>query len=274
MFELLFEAVKRPVLYERTPELFWDDPHISSQMLEAHLNPDWDAASRKHAFIDASAAWIRSLLPESAALLDLGCGPGLYTKRFAEAGLRVTGMDYSRRSIEYARARDEKSEYLYQNYLTLDFTDAFDAATLIYCDYGALTPAEREILLARVRRALKPGGLFLFDVFTPAQYPDRTEASRVERRASGGFWSPEPYVCLFHRYIYEPNVCLDQHVVLTRENLRRYHIWDTFYTPEELSAEVLPAGFRVLDYFGDAAGAPYHGESPTLCALLQKTEEP
>lgn len=37
----------RPGLWERSAEPFWDGEHISKDMLEAHLNPMVDAASRK-----------------------------------------------------------------------------------------------------------------------------------------------------------------------------------------------------------------------------------
>ncbi|MCL2059224.1 MAG: class I SAM-dependent methyltransferase, partial [Oscillospiraceae bacterium] len=171
-FAELRKLLARPTLHERTGEKFWDDPYISKQMLKAHLDPETDAASRKPEFIERSVEWICSLVPGGARLLDIGCGPGLYTKRFAGRGLRVTGMDISENSINYAREHDPDSTYIVQNYLKMDidglgFAGAFDIITLIWCDYGALVPEERRVLLGHVGRALKPGGLFLFDVFTP-----------------------------------------------------------------------------------------------------------
>ncbi|HOJ15222.1 MAG TPA: class I SAM-dependent methyltransferase, partial [Deltaproteobacteria bacterium] len=47
-------------------------------------------------------------------ILDLGCGPGLYTKRLSDAGYDVTGMDYSRRSIAYAKEHDTETRYIYR----------------------------------------------------------------------------------------------------------------------------------------------------------------
>jgi 2-polyprenyl-3-methyl-5-hydroxy-6-metoxy-1,4-benzoquinol methylase len=99
----LLNLCKRPVLWERSGQQMWDDEHISKGMLEAHLNPNWDAASRKPDFIDRSVAWLHSVIPDGGAILDLGCGPGLYTKRLSDLGYRVTGMDLSRRSIAYAK---------------------------------------------------------------------------------------------------------------------------------------------------------------------------
>lgn len=39
-------------------------------------------------------------------LLDVGCGTGHFSRRFAEAGLEVTGADPDRSALEYARSRD------------------------------------------------------------------------------------------------------------------------------------------------------------------------
>ena len=73
-------------------------------------------------------------LQPGMCILDLGCGPGLYCRRWAQAGLTVTGIDYSRRSIEYAiadaQARNLPVTYRYQNYLEMAYEPVFDAVSL------------------------------------------------------------------------------------------------------------------------------------------------
>jgi 2-polyprenyl-3-methyl-5-hydroxy-6-metoxy-1,4-benzoquinol methylase len=105
MYQDLFNYLKdKPSLYTTSTNKFWDDEHISKGMLEAHLNPDIDPASRNHVFIDRSVEWIgRIAYPrKSPKLLDLGCGPGIYAERFTRRVYQVTGIDFSRRSIRYA----------------------------------------------------------------------------------------------------------------------------------------------------------------------------
>ena len=46
MITTLFHLLKKPALWQRTTEPFWDDEHISKGMLDSHLNPDLDGASR------------------------------------------------------------------------------------------------------------------------------------------------------------------------------------------------------------------------------------
>ena len=74
---------EKPSLYAPSSAPFWDDEHISEYMLKAHLDPEIDAASRRHDFIEQSAKWIAQYckVRPGMKLLDLGCGPGLSAKR-------------------------------------------------------------------------------------------------------------------------------------------------------------------------------------------------
>ncbi|MGL4651844.1 MAG: class I SAM-dependent methyltransferase [Caldilineaceae bacterium] len=263
--------LQRPALYARTSERFWNDPYISTQMLNAHLDPETDAASRKPEFIRQSADWIRSLpLPDRAQLLDIGCGPGLYAKQFAERGLRVTGVDFSANSLTYAREHDPESDYLLQDYLALDFENAFDIVTLIYCDYGALIPDERRDLLFRVHRALRPGGLFIFDVFTTLYNRGREDSTSWEWNPNGGFWSPQPHLCLNATYRYDETAEGRRTVVIDARSVRCFNIWDCLFTRESLQNETQPAGFEEYGLYADVTGKAYADDSQTMCAVLRK----
>jgi 2-polyprenyl-3-methyl-5-hydroxy-6-metoxy-1,4-benzoquinol methylase len=81
-------------------------------MLEAHLNPDWDVASRKHSYINRSVKWLSGVIPANGEILDLGCGPGLYAKILSGMWYDVTGVDFSKRSIAYAKSQDAKIDYI------------------------------------------------------------------------------------------------------------------------------------------------------------------
>lgn len=48
MLDQATAALKRPELWQRSAASLWDDPHISKGMLKAHLDPEIDAASRRH----------------------------------------------------------------------------------------------------------------------------------------------------------------------------------------------------------------------------------
>jgi SAM-dependent methyltransferase len=48
------------------------------------------------AYADPKVEFIRQCVPLSGQVLDVGCGNGIFTLRFASAGASVTGLDYSR----------------------------------------------------------------------------------------------------------------------------------------------------------------------------------
>ncbi len=74
-------------------------------MLEATSQPGLECSNPEHDFVDKSVKWITSIAPPTQfqQLLDLGCGPGIYAERFRKAGYTVTGIDFSKSSIEYAK---------------------------------------------------------------------------------------------------------------------------------------------------------------------------
>ena len=276
MFTRVMEYRTRPALYAPGTGAFWDDEHISKGMLEAHLNADWDAASRKHAYLDVSVAWIAKIAPPPhyRVLLDLGCGPGLYAERFCDAGYAVTGVDFSRRSIAYAREQASLSgrdiEYHHQDYLTIDYVEQFDIVTLIYCDYAVLSRADRLLLLEKIHRALRPGGKLVLDVFTLAVRREESRSWHVCE--DGGFYSEQPYACLESVYQYTEEGCteLRQYIILTEHDVQCYNIWDHLFAEEELLSEVRSAGFRDAALYGDVAGKDHTSDSETLCAVLTK----
>lgn len=272
----LLDYVRRPELYTPSSSPFWDDPHISKGMLEAHLHPDWDAATRNHGFVTRSADWIAQIAPpvRYPRLLDLGCGPGIYGERFHLRGYTVTGMDFSRRSIAYAKEQAEKKghaiTYHYGNYLDLAYEEEFDVATLIYCDLGVLSTGDRAKLLGKVRHALKPGGLFILDVFTRRQYEGRKESTGWSRE-EGGFWSAEPHLCLGALYSYEEGrTMLSQTIVVTAQETHCYNIWEHVFTMGEMENDLMQAGFDTVDFFGDVAGTPYDPEGKLFCAVAKR----
>lgn len=276
MLQKITGALKKPTVYTKTQGDFWNDEYISGQMLKAHLDPEFEGASRKKSFIEKSVSWIRKMVPPAnyPMLLDVGCGPGIYAEKFTGAGFRVTGIDFSRRSIEYARASAEKQgldiTYKYQDYLQMEDSEKFDFAAMIYCDYGALSTADRKTIMNKVYNSLRPGGKFLLDVFSAAKYDNFQEDQTWEICKAGGFWREEEYIALKGRYKYSDYVTLEQICVMTEGEWMGYYIWNTCFTREALANEAGEAGFRVCGIFSDVAGKVYSKDSVTLAVLLEK----
>jgi SAM-dependent methyltransferase len=275
MLNKLKKYLVKPEIYAPSTNSFWNNPHISENMLDAHLEPESEAASRNHEFINKSVEWIATISPpvKYADLLDLGCGPGLYTKRFHKAGYTVTGIDFSKRSIEYAEVEavlnNADIAYIYRSYLNIDYKEQFDVITLIYCDYAALSTCDRKTLLDKIYKALKPGGMFIFDVFTHKMKLPESQTWYYSQ--DSGFFCDKPHLCLNSVYQYpDERVELRQTIVITEYDVVTYNIWDCFYNKDELINEVLPIGFSSYKIYSDVAGKAYSDDSETLCGVFVK----
>ena len=178
MFQKLQQINHRPRPFEfYTAADLWTDEHTSKHMLRHHLE-DNDIASRRASFIDRSVEWIAASLNVSSGtqICDFGCGPGLYTTRLGRRGAQVTGIDFSPRSIGYARRVAEQEglsiRYVHQNYLEFETEDRFDLVTMITCDFCALSPAQRRQMLDKFYRFLRPGGRVLLDAYLPGAFAE------------------------------------------------------------------------------------------------------
>lgn len=275
MFENLEKTLTPPPLDTMDSSSFWVDDYISQKLLEIHLDSNLDLASRKPEFMDHSVQWIKQTIAPAShpCLLDIGCGPGLYAERFVRAGYTVTGIDFSRRSIEYARQHAFEQqlpiEYIHQNYLAMELNDSFDAAVMIYCDYGALTAENRKILLNNVYNKLRPGGRFLLDVCSVRQY-ESTEETHTWELCEGGFWSPRKHLCFNAILKYPTYTTLNHVVVMEPGKTHVYYIWNHSFTRESLVKEITEAGFNPLAVYGDIAGSDYQEDSLTIAVVMEK----
>lgn len=268
-----FKSLKKPELYAKSTNKFWDDEHISKGMLKAHLTPTLDAATRPLDYVEKSISWIseNAPLPTFRQVLDIGCGPGLYANRLNKLGYSVTGIDYSKRSIDYAKKQNKDNTYLYQDYLNIDYKDRFDLILLIYCDYGALSFDERKLLLDKAYKALKKGGKFIFDVFTPVHYKHVNENQTWSFTKETGFWRPNSYLSLSAHYIYKDDIHLNQYVIVEENNKADiYRIWDTCFTKGHILNELKDVEFNNITIYGDVKGTSFDEQSETMGIVLEK----
>lgn len=273
----LITLQQRPATFEAGEPLFWNDPHISTQMLLAHLDPTIDAASRIPETIDRSVQWIMDVLALKTgdAVLDLGCGPGLYASRFSRAGLNVTGVDYSLNSIEYAKQYASETklniDYRYQNYLELNDEERYNAVFLIFGDFCPLNPQQRETLLKNVSRSLKPGGKFVLDVTTREHRKKHGNQNRWYA-TEHGFWKPGAHLVLEAGFDFpEQSIWLDQYTVIEADGkISVYRNWFQDYTPETVTEELAQGGFSVESLWADLTGTPYSPASEWIGILASK----
>ena len=96
-------------------------------------------------------------IPSGGKILDAGCGPGRDTKAFLARGYNVVSFDASERMVAFTSQLTGRRA-LRLRFQEVDFRDEFDGvwacASLLH-----VSRTEIETILARVIRAVRPGGI-------------------------------------------------------------------------------------------------------------------
>jgi len=171
-------------------------------MLAEHLSQSHDMASRRGATIDEHVRWIHSELlgEQPTRILDLGCGPGLYTSPLAKFGHACVGIDYSPASIAYAtdQAKREnlRCEYMLQDIRATEFGSRFSLAMMIFGEFNVFRPHEAKAILQKAHTALNAGGLLLLEPHTVAAVEKIGKQPRSWYSTESGLFSEKPHLCL------------------------------------------------------------------------------
>ena len=192
-------------------------------------------------------------------VLDLACGTGTMACLLAKRGYEVIAADGSGEMLAQAAAKAEglarRPLFLQQAMPRLRLAQPVDAVVSTLDSLNYLT-AERDLreTFRRVRRWLKPGGLFLFDVNTPYKlrrmdgqlYMDETEDSVCIWRT---FFSEKKQVCTYQVDLFrlQPGGAWARSFEEHRERA---------WSEEVLRRSLEEAGFSALRLTGDLTDRP------------------
>jgi SAM-dependent methyltransferase len=115
-----------------------------------------------HAFVIAEALRIA---PQNCRLLDVGCGTGVFLEAAIAAGIDAHGLDAAPEMIDVAGQRVGADRVRVQRMQSIDDVEAYDViCSLSWTIHYAESLTELEDVVARCRRALRPGGLLILQV--------------------------------------------------------------------------------------------------------------
>ncbi len=101
------------------------------------------------------------LIPAGADVLELGCGAGLPMTARLAIGRRLTGIDISAEQIRRARRNVPGSEFIQADLTTIGRPAASLDAVVAFYSLTHVPRDEHAALFARIRRWLRPGGVFI-----------------------------------------------------------------------------------------------------------------
>ena len=240
----------------------WHDPAFSARMLAEHLSQEHDAASRRSTIIDRQLAWIHHHLLDGrpVKILDLGCGPGLYTARLARLGHTCVGVDYAPASIDYARQQageEGLARYIQADVRAADYDTGYGLVMMVHGEINVFQRREVRHIVNKARNALDPGGLLLLEAHSLAMVREIGQKGRRWFSAQSGLFSGRPHLYLHESYWnQERQVAVDRYYIIDGETaeVARYAAATQAYSRDEYRALLEESGFDQVTFHASLAG--------------------
>ena len=208
-------------------------------------------------------------------VLDLACGTGSLTRELALRGYEMIGADRSPEMLAQAAEKNRgvspvEPMFLCQSMERLDLYGTVDACVCCLDSVNYVTrPQTLQKAFARVRLFLEPGGLFLFDVNSPAKlegldgqvFLDETEDTYCVWRAE---YSRRSRICSYFMDLFQLDEATEQWD--RGEELHR----ERAYTAAELTAMLQEAGFVDVRTWGELKMRPPRPDEPRIFFTARK----
>jgi SAM-dependent methyltransferase len=272
------ESVPKP--WAEGEKIPWNAPDFSKRMLDEHLSQEHDAASRRFKTIDKHVKWIqdRVLKGNPTRVLDLGCGPGLYTNRLARLGHRCVGIDFSPASIEYAREQAEEAglecTYIHQDIRTADYGDEYGLVMSIFGEFNVFRPSEVRRILEKAYRALLPNGFLLLEPHTFEAIVKIGKQPLSWYSTEAGLFSEKPHLYLQENlWDTEAHVAIIRHYIIDAATAEvACHSSSTqAYTNQEYRSLLAACGFGKVVFYPSLGGSAGDPQSDLIAILAQKS---
>jgi len=257
----------------------WNDPAFSERMLREHLSSAHDMASRRSEKIAEHVGWIHRevLSGHPASILDLGCGPGLYTSQLARLGHKCVGIDFSPASIAHAREHAEQESlsctYLQQDIRDANFGGPFGLVMMVFGQFNVFRRTEAESILERAGHALEGGGLLLLEMHRFVAIERMGNSGRSWYSTEAGLFSEKPHLCLEeHFWHVETQTATSRYFVVDAASgeVDRYALSYEAYTDAQYNCLLERSGFEQIMALPSLTGAEESGATDLAVLVARR----
>lgn len=156
------------------------------------------------------------------------------------------------------------------NFFHIDYNTEFDVALQIYGEIGTFSDTKRDELFIKIHQALRPGGIFVFDV-TSTAHRLKEKKQNIWYIMNSGFWRSDKHLVLEQYFFYPENqVHLDQYIILHNTGISVYRIWNHDYTLNTIKPVLEKAGFQITHVWNDLSGTPHQEDGEWLAIAARK----
>jgi SAM-dependent methyltransferase len=278
----LIDIVNRPVpptAWDEGYKIPWDEPGFSLRMLHHHLSQASDAASRRTYTIEEQVDWIHNALLSRlpTRILDLACGPGLYTTRLAARGHECVGIDFSPASVAHARQLAEERgldcEHIEADLLEADFGAGFGLVMLIFGEFNAFRPTHASRILTKAHAALTGGGCLLLEPHTWEAVQKDGASTTSWYAADSGLFSDGPHLCLEESFWdAEASTRTERYFIVdcATGDVTRHASSARAYTTEDYRRLLVGAGFADVRFYPSLTGVDDESQGNLLALTARK----
>lgn len=209
--------------------------------------------------------WLAQARVTGGPILELGCGTGKLAIPLAEAGYSVTGLDNSPALLQFASNRSDGVQWTQGDMRSFDLDERFALIMLPSNNLGHLhTPEDFGRCIGGVKRHLRPGGVFIIDVFVPNLHLLLRDAD--EEYVLTEYDSPEGLgpVRVMARSHYESTTQIMRTTTVRKMDGQTDVVGSLdlkMYFPRELEALVRCHGLHLAARYGGHAGEAFDEDS-------------
>ena len=209
-----------------------------------------------------------SRIPVGGEVLDLCCGQGRHAIPLAQAGFRMTGIDFQENLLavahERALANATKLTLLHGDMRELDYTSSFDAVINLFSAFGYFSDDENARILGLIARALRPGGTFIIDVANRDALIRHAQAQSWKRLPDGTLviseWQWDARNGRYHHW----------QLMIDEQKQREFRHSVRVYSCTELSQLLTSVGLTVEAVYGNFQRETLGIDTPRMICVTRK----
>ena len=210
------------------------------------------------------------------SLLDIGCGTGEHLNKLSELNINCTGIDSSKSMLKIANIRFPNSGLLIEKDMRkFDFKEKFDIAISLFGSFDyMIEDSEINAVLTNTWKALKPGGIGLFEIWNAVPIREIEEKpltlvseinynGKIIKRERGFKLSnnqKKTIVEVHYNYIFQDEKSLkDKHVMRA-------------FTRTEIQYHLENNGFDVIKFYSNSSMDKFNDMSNKIIVQFRKNK--
>lgn len=203
-----------------------------------------------------------SELSPPASILDIGCGHGKHSELLASKGFQVTGIDISKKLIDFLTEHYHTHPNLDFNCCSIsniEYKNIFDLVIILGCSLSLVPESELRLALKNIHRSLKTDGKILIEIDNRLEFMRKEAGSR-----NWNIYDNRWLVISEHYYDDELKLEKTRDIGLDLESgiANEFLVTKRLYDPSEFQGILNESRYKIVSAYGDWDGRILNNDAP------------